>query len=275
MFEASKAQADAEHAAETDPASAELAAAAPPETTPKWHEKLPPRTLPTDIGLPVEELLEPEASRLARCLATLGDARVNDPASWDLLLTPDEKNSAAAALRPIAGHPILAAAIGTKVQAKDWGKDNWIDLLAALAKEHPDHRLVLVGAAEEAADSDVASFSWRERALNLCGKLTPRETAAVLAQSQLFVGVDSGPMHLAAAVGTPVVAIFAARNIPVHWFPFGTQHRVLYHRTDCWGCGLETCVEQKKKCLTSITVDETMVAVRKSFAAISGRPNQA
>jgi len=68
-------------------------------------------------------------------------------------------------------------------------------------------------------------------------------------------------MHLAAAVGTPVVAIFAARNIPRQWFPFGSKHRVVYHRVDCWGCGLETCLEQKKKCLMSITVDEVMGVV--------------
>ena len=59
-----------------------------------------------------------------------------------------------------------------------------------------------------------------------------------------------------------MVAIFAARNIPRQWFPFGKQHRVVYHRVECWGCGLETCIEQQKKCLMSITVDEVMEAVQ-------------
>ena len=69
-------------------------------------------------------------------------------------------------------------------------------------------------------------------------------------------------MHLAAAVQTPCVAIFAARNRPRVWFPYGKRHRVLYHRTDCWGCGLETCIIEEKKCLTSITVDEVITEVR-------------
>jgi ADP-heptose:LPS heptosyltransferase len=206
----------------------------------------------------------------------LGDARVADLASWDLNLTSAERDKAAQALRQVWEHesgdrPILAAAIGTKVQAKDWGADNWRALLSQLAAELPEHRLVLVGAAQESADSEAAAVGWRagtDRALNLCGELTPRETAAVLARAQLFIGLDSGPMHLAAAVGTPVVAIFAARNRPVHWFPVGPQHRILYHRTDCWGCGLETCVEQRKKCLTSITVEEALTAVRRSLATI-------
>ena len=58
------------------------------------------------------------------------------------------------------------------------------------------------------------------------------------------------------------VAIFAARNKPRVWFPYGRQHRVLYHQTDCWGCGLETCIVERKKCLTSITVEEVVAEVR-------------
>jgi ADP-heptose:LPS heptosyltransferase len=68
-------------------------------------------------------------------------------------------------------------------------------------------------------------------------------------------------MHLAAAVGTPCVAIFAARNLPRVWFPHGAQHRVIYHEVDCMGCGLETCIVQQKKCLTSVTVEEVFGAV--------------
>ena len=104
--------------------------------------------------------------------------------------------------------------------------------------------------------------------MNLCGALTPRESAAAIARARLFVGHDSGPMHLAAAVGTPVVAIFAARNIPRQWFPYGKQHQVVYHRVECWGCGLETCIEQQKKCLMSIRVDEVMSCGRSQLSVL-------
>ncbi len=223
--------------------------------------------LPPDIGLPLGQLLEPEASRLARCIASLGDARLDDPASWSLNLTAAEQARARAVLGLDSGEqpPLIAAAIGTKVQAKDWGLDNWHALLTRLAGIYPAHRLALVGAPSEANASAHAAAAWKGRALNFCGQLTPRETAAVLAHAQLFLGLDSGPMHLAATVGTPIVAIFSARNRPVHWFPFGTQHHIVYHRTDCWGCGLETCIEQRKKCLTSVTVEEALAAVRLSL----------
>ncbi len=99
-------------------------------------------------------------------------------------------------------------------------------------------------------------------AVNLCGRLTPRESAAAFRRAQIFIGHDSGPMHLAATVQTPCVAIFAARNKPRVWFPYGNHHRVVYHKTECAGCGLETCIVEKKRCLTSITVDEVVEQVR-------------
>ncbi|HWZ52384.1 MAG TPA: glycosyltransferase family 9 protein [Granulicella sp.] len=223
--------------------------------------------------------LEPEAARLARNLAELGDARLDDPTSWDLQLTPDEIATARQALVPAGLRPILAVSVGTKVQSKDWGRENWRALLARIAERHPGHALALCGAPEEADASDFAAQGWSSAqpadpgapqpgpVLNLCGQLTPRESAAVFADSRLFLGHDSGPMHLAAAVQTPCVAIFAARNKPRMWFPYGDQHRVVYHQVECWGCGLETCTIEQKRCITSITVDEVMTQVDQALAS--------
>ncbi len=212
------------------------------------------------------QALEPEASRLARNLSELGSADLGDPASWDLHLTEAEHAKATEVLSPTVGHPLIAVSVGTKVQSKDWGRDNWRALLNRLATLYPNHALALCGAAEESEASEFTADGWRERSgspiVNLCGLLTPRESAAVFAQAPIFIGHDSGPMHLAAAVQTPCVAIFAARNKPRVWFPYGKQHRVLYHQTECWGCGLETCIIERKRCLTSITVDEVVTEVR-------------
>jgi heptosyltransferase-3 len=230
------------------------------------------------IGVPVTEdmqqsrwdesqqALEPEAARLVRNLAELGDANLDAPASWDLRLTTAEHARATEVLAVTTGLPIIAASVGTKVQSKDWGRDNWRALLNRLAALYPGSALALCGAPEESEASEFAADGWRKNSsspvVNLCGVLTPRESAAVFAQARAFVGHDSGPMHLAAAVQTPCVAIFAARNKPRVWFPYGKQHRILYHQTNCWGCGLETCIVEQKKCLTSITVDEVVTEVR-------------
>jgi heptosyltransferase III len=216
-----------------------------------------------------DKALEPEAVRLSRNLAELGDASIDDPASWNLHLTPAEHLRAKEALTSAAGRPLMAVSVGTKRQSKDWGRENWRDLLARLSAEYPGYALALCGAPDESEASEFAAEGWRQSTsnpnpgpvVNLCGLLTPRESAAVLSYARIFIGHDSGPMHLAAAVQTPCVAIFSARNKPRVWFPYGKQHRVLYHKVDCWGCNLETCIIERKKCLTSITVDEVLVQV--------------
>ena len=212
--------------------------------------------------------LEPEASRLARNVAELGDARLGDAASWDLGLVEAERERARETMgAEVLALPIIAVSVGTKVQAKDWGRDNWRELLARLAQKYPSHGLLMVGAVEERDASAFAAGGWAGPVVNLCGKLTPRESAAAISHARIFVGHDSGPMHLAAAVQVPCVAIFAARNVPRVWFPFGEQHRVIYHRVDCMGCGLETCIVEGKKCILSITVDEVV----REVAEVLGR----
>jgi heptosyltransferase-3 len=221
---------------------------------------------------PEHNALEPEAERLARNIAELGDARVGSGEAWDLRLTAAEEAKASEALEAAGGLPILAVGVGTKVQSKDWGRENWRALLRRLGGTFPGYAIALMGAKEEKEFSEFAAEGWRETAgsaspvINLCGLLTPRESAACFTHARLFLGLDSGPMHLAAAVGTPCVAIFAARNIPRVWFPHGEQHRVVYHEVDCMGCGLETCIVERKKCLTSITVEEVAAEVEAALA---------
>jgi heptosyltransferase-3 len=232
------------------------------------------------IGVPLNEamqehqrqpehgLLEHEYDRLARNLSELGDCEVNTQAAWDLGLSQAEKACAQAALAPAGGRKVLAVGVGTKVQSKDWGKENWKALLTDLGTRYPDHALALMGAAEEAQVSEFAAEGWRAGAgpqalvLNLCGQLSPRESAAALQLAELFIGHDSGPMHLAAAVGTRCVAVFAARNIPRVWFPRGECNHVVYHAVDCMGCRIETCIVERKKCISSISVGEMVNAVR-------------
>jgi ADP-heptose:LPS heptosyltransferase len=211
--------------------------------------------------LPGSDDLEPEAARLAQSIHRLGLVQLDDPSNWDLGLTPAELSRADTLVASLGTGPLLAVSVGTKVQANDWGEENWTSLLARMASHLPDHKLLLIGAAEEAALSERVAMAWRGRSLNLCGFISPRESAAVMRSAALFLGHDSGPMHLAAATGVPCAAIFGARNLPRVWFPYGSRHRVIYHRTDCAGCRLETCIEQKKKCILSITVEEALAAV--------------
>jgi len=211
--------------------------------------------------------LEPEAHRLVRNLAGLGDGRLDDPESWNLRLSPAEIAKAKAETAAAADLPMIVVSMGTKVQVNHWGAENWSTLLGELAAAFPGHALVVCGAKEESDAGELALLEWRKAAsrgamaLNLCG-LPPRESAAVMARARVFIGHDSGQTHLAAAVQTPCVGIFAARHQPGMWFPYGRGHRVIYHQVECFGCGLETCVIEKKRCITSITVAEVLTEVK-------------
>lgn len=178
-----------------------------------------------------------------------------------------EQERAQAALAPLGGAPFVACGPGTKMQSKDWGRENWRELLRRLSEQMSDRALVLVGAQGDFAVSEYAGAGWRGVTVNLCGELTPRETAAVLRNAELFLGPDSGPMHLAAAYGVPCAIAFAALDKPGVWFPTGDQHRAIYHAVECAQCFLTECVVQKKKCLTSISVEEMLAA---AMAAVRG-----
>jgi ADP-heptose:LPS heptosyltransferase len=207
-------------------------------------------------------LYEHKADLLARRLAPLGDCAASQASSWDLTLSTGETARAAAALAPLAQcRGILAASVGAKADVKDWGDGNWTALLAELGARLPGWGLVLLGAPVEHTRSEALLSAWAGPRLNLCGAVSLRESAAVLRQARVYVGHDSGPMHLAATVGTPCVAIFSARNHPGVWYPYGEGHRVLYKQTECFGCELDECARFAKRCILSIQVREVAEAV--------------
>ena len=216
-----------------------------------------------------------EGARLLRCLRPLGNAAIDADGSFDLGLTEHEKTAARAALHPLPpSRSVLMLSIGAKVDVKDWGDENWSALLRRLAGPLCEWSLVALGAGVERERSARLLAAWPGQSLNLCGELSVRESAAVLERARLFVGHDSGPMHLASAVGTTCVAIFSSRDLPGEWFPRGRQHRVLYTDVPCRGCRLDTCVRYAKMCIASIRVEDVAREVESAIQIVSGEPAQ-
>jgi heptosyltransferase-3 len=214
-------------------------------------------------------LYEREAERLPRMISELGDANPADLANWDLLLNDAERKAADESLGLMRDLPLIVCGPGTKMPSKDWGQDNWRFLLGRIDESFPGHGLVLVGAGEEFHVAEYAASHWTGPWVNLCGRLGPRQTAALLARAKIFLGPDSGPMHLAASVGTPCVIPFAGFARAGAWFPQGDKNQVVYHRTRCAGCNLEKCNVEGHPCMTSISVEEMEAAVHR---AMNGQP---
>lgn len=205
-----------------------------------------------------------EAEKLVRRISMPGQIDLRNDRYWDLKLTTEELQQATGIVRQFSSR-IIAISPGTKVQAKDWGEENWTKLMGKLSATFGDLPLVILGSSDEYEKANRITAGWPGPVTNLCGH-DVRVMSAVVRSALLFVGHDSGPMHLAAAAGVPCVAIFSARNLPVQWFPRGNHNTIIYHQTECAGCNLEVCVEQNKKCITSITVDEVYDAVAKKVS---------
>lgn len=171
---------------------------------------------------------EPEVERLARTFVPLGDIALSDPTNFDLRLTVEEKAAAAAALASMGATPFLAINMGGKVLPKDWGDENWTALLTALAPKLGQAGIVAVGGGEDSERSATVLATWPGPTINLCGKLKPRESAAALGVAEVFIGHDSGPLHLAAAGGTRTVGLFGDYNRPRKWHPYGVGHRPIH-----------------------------------------------
>ena len=98
-------------------------------------------------------------------------------------------------------------------------------------------------------------------AINLTGELSLKELAALSARAKLFVGVDSAPMHIAAAMGTPCVALFGPSG-DREWGPWRVLHEVVTSTHPCRPCGQDGCGSGKvSECLTTIPVTQVMSAV--------------
>jgi ADP-heptose:LPS heptosyltransferase len=220
------------------------------------------RCRPTGAG----DSHEPEMERLLYRLRSLGQADLRDPRWRDLRLTAAEEAEATLYLQTSQiPAQFIVASVGAKSEIKDWTLPNWQSLIRHLGREYPNLGLVLIGAANEHARSEEIRREWLGPRANLCGLPSVRVSAAILKRARLFVGHDSGPMHLAATVGTSCVAVFTARNPPGQWFPHGENHTVLYHRTPCLGCGLSQCATHRKQCILSISPAEVLAAVRRQL----------
>jgi ADP-heptose:LPS heptosyltransferase len=198
---------------------------------------------------------ESEASRLLR---TVGfSPRLLSQPLFSLMLQQNERDTAQKVIAQLnVKNHIIALSIGAKVPAKDWGNNNWIELLTELSADFGRYSLIFLGSQDEYERCLSLSMNWPGEIINLCGQMSPRQSAAILEHAAVFVGHDSGPLHLASSVGIPCVAIFAARDRPGVWFPYGNEENVFYNNVQCSNCRLSVCEERKMICIKSISPSE-------------------
>jgi heptosyltransferase-2 len=152
------------------------------------------------------------------------------------------------------GRPLVALCPGsTNSRAKRWPAERFAAVADKLM-ESTGAEVVLVGAAEELEISEEVARHMRARPVVLTGKTDLAQTAALLKASDLLVTNDTGPAHIAAAVGCPVVVIFGPTN-PFTTRPFSESAEVVRRPPDCAPCMLRDCPIDHR-CMTAITPED-------------------
>ena len=150
---------------------------------------------------------------------------------------------------------------------KTWTETRNAELIRRLARD--GHRIVVTASPEPRERAIVARILEQAGApvTDLSGQLSLRELAAVSLRARLFFGVDSAPMHIAAAMGTPVVALFGPSG-EKEWGPWGVPHRVVVSDHPCRPCGNDGCGGGKvSECLTLLAVDRVHAAINELLAS--------
>lgn len=166
------------------------------------------------------------------------------------------------------GRPIVAIAPGARRPCNLWPTDRFASVCAHLTASGV--AVFLVGGDADRAECEQINSLAGNRATNLAGKLSLQESCAFLRRCDLLICVDSGPQHLAAAVGTRCVAIFSQRNQRRRWYPHGSQHRVLEGSVECHTCLLDSC-PYDNRCMKQITVEQVIGAACASLEGNSWR----
>ena len=110
-----------------------------------------------------------------------------------------------------------------------------------------------------------AKRSMRTQPLNFVGRTNVRDLAELIANCSLFISVDSGPMHLAAALGIPLVGLFSGTNRMNVWKPLGQRQVLLQKEVPCAPCGLSECNRPRHDCMEAISIEDVLKAAKSLF----------
>jgi ADP-heptose:LPS heptosyltransferase len=211
-----------------------------------------------DVRHRVEDTIH-EVERSLSLAVTLGyRLPPGDPGSLAIEL-PDRLDLPAIGDRVVAVHP------GASVPARTWepaGYRSLVDQLCAAGWS-----VAVTGGAEEKELTAFVAGPHRPHVRDLGGCTTFAQLAAVLAGCDAVITGNTGPAHLAAAVGTPVVSLFAPTVPASRWRPWGVRHALLGHQDiACAGCRATVCPLPGHPCLSDVTSGDVVAALRRLLA---------
>ena len=186
---------------------------------------------------------------------------------------PDDARAAAVALPALAGcdftRPLVAIHAGAGAENKQWPVENFAALIDLLA-ERAGAAAVIIGGADEApmAAAVLAALRRPERVVSVAGALGLRELPVLLRACALYIGNDSGPKHLAAALGVPTLGIHSGTVDTTEWGPLGPAAVAVRREMTCSPCYLAHARDCHRglACLRGIRVADVWPLARRLLA---------
>lgn len=219
------------------------------------------------VAVPASEMHAVDRYLLAA--GALGAARPATP-QFRFRISPADREQVADVLGRAgigAGSSWIAMNVSARWPTKRWPMESFAVVADRLYEEGLGP-VVLIGGPDDRADAQAVQALTKKSSMRDVTGLTPLGLLPALLQSaSLLLTNDSGPMHVAAAVGTPVIALFGPTS-PARTGPYGKNHRVLARQLPCSPCFSRRCRNPiERECLTGITPAEVVEAVRGQLAA--------
>lgn len=183
------------------------------------------------------------------------------PLEWDFHLTAAELNCVEKHLFGVSAS-FAVLFIGTRWQSKQWFTGQMAECAQALRHEY-DLDIVLLGGKEDREIARQAVAESQVKLTNLAGLTSLREAIGVIERATLAVGPDTGLMHIAAAVRTPVISLWGATS-PERTGPYGFEDLIIQGRASCVPCNRRHC-SIGRICLKSITAAQIAEKVARAF----------
>lgn len=164
----------------------------------------------------------------------------------------------------VAQQPWVAMNVSARWETKRWPAQHFAVVADRLSEAHA-LPVVLIGGPAERPESLAVTALMRTKAIDLTGQTPVGLLPGLLRRASVLVTNDSGPMHIAAAVGTPVVALFGPTD-PVRTGPYGMGHVVLSHAVECRPCFRRDCTRAVSlECLTAVRPEQVVRAVEQQL----------
>jgi len=156
---------------------------------------------------------------------------------------------------------ILAIHPAASCLSKIWPPERFAEATDKLADKY-GFKIVIISAAKDLALAQGVERRLAHPAVNLAGKTSVSQLASILKRCALFISNDSGPVHIASALGVPVISIFGRNQAglsPKRWGPLGEKSAALHKPAGCIECLAHNC-KKEFLCLKSISVDDVITA---------------